>query len=74
MAQGSFFDIMRQYFITRATMSGYEVVDMQSWFLTHYKIYRKRFEFATDAHWNSLGHKVVFEAVCQSKFISKFKK
>lgn len=70
---GSFIDVMRKYFIAEATAGGYEVVDMQFWFSEHYKMYRKRFEYPSDAHWNGIGHKVVFDAISQSKFLARLK-
>jgi hypothetical protein len=74
MAEGSFFDVMRKYFIAEATLGGYEVVDMQSWFSEHYKMHGKRFEYPTDGHWNGLGHKVVFDAISQSKFFARLRR
>lgn len=63
LAKGSFFDIMRQYFIRRARDMGFEVVDLQPIFSEHYRANGEPFEFPTDGHWNSLGHGLAAEHV-----------
>jgi hypothetical protein len=59
-------DVMRRYLIAKAQAGGFEVIDMQPRFLEHYRRYGQRFEFATDNHWNPLGHAVVADAVQRS--------
>ena len=40
-------------------------------FLAHYRVHRERFEWPQDYHWNSLGHRMCFEAVSQSRVLSR---
>ena len=65
-AQGSFFDLMRNYLMSKAKKAGYEVIDMQPVFIDHYKSARKPFEFPSDAHWNELGHQLAAEQIINS--------
>jgi hypothetical protein len=67
----SYIGIMRKYFIASAKIRDYEIIDMQSRFIDHHKKHGKRFEYPTDWHWNELGHKVIFEAITQSKFLMR---
>lgn len=62
-ANGSYFDIMRKYFIFSARSKGYEVIDMQPIFIMKNRADGSRFEFETDAHWNALGHKIVADTI-----------
>ncbi len=66
LARGSYFDLMRTYFIGRATALGYQVIDMQPVFERHYREHGKRFEFPTDAHWNVLGHQLVADEIAKT--------
>lgn len=65
-AQGSYFDLIRQYFIETAILKGYEVIDLQSRFIARHDKDGARFEFPTDGHWNGLGHQVAADAVSAS--------
>ena len=65
-ATGSYFDLMRQYFLQEAQGHGYEVIDMQPRFITRHHQDGSRFEFANDGHWNSLGHQEAAEAIVSS--------
>jgi hypothetical protein len=65
-SRGSYFDIMRQYFIKTATTKGYEVLDMQPHFIKAHQEDNRTFEFPTDAHWNKEGHKLVAEKMANS--------
>ncbi len=71
--RGSYFDVMRRYFLQSARMRGYEVLDLQQVFLAHYVKHGQVFEFVTDMHWNPLGHEVIFESITQSTFLRRFK-
>jgi len=62
-ANGSYFDIMRKYFIKVATNKRYEVIDMQSFFMKKFKSEGIRFEFPSDGHWNKAGHILVAEKI-----------
>lgn len=63
---GSYFDLMRNYLMTKAKDAGYEVIDMQPVFIDHYRSAGKRFEFPSDAHWNELGHQLAAEQILNS--------
>ena len=65
-AQGSYFDVMRRYFMAGAKAKGFEVIDMQSEFMDHYKKHGQMFEFPNDNHWNAVGHEVFADAVERS--------
>ncbi len=65
-ARGSYFDLMRQYFIETAILRGYEVIDLQPAFIARHHEDGTRFEFPTDGHWNGLGHEVAADAVSAS--------
>ncbi len=70
LARESSVDGMRRYFVGRAAEEGYEVVDMQPLFIDHFQRFGRRFEsFPIDAHWNSLGHELFFEAMIRSQVV-----
>jgi hypothetical protein len=58
-ANGSYFDLMRKYFMEVAVNKGYEVIDMQPVFIKKHESEGIRFEFPTDGHWNEIGHNLV---------------
>ena len=62
-ANGSYFDLMRKYFIKVAMNRGYEVIDMQPIFIKKHKSEGIRFEFSSDGHWNEAGHLLVAEKI-----------
>ena len=70
-AKGSYFDLMRQYFMSAAVQWGYEVIDMQPIFLSRHRKDGSRFERATDAHWTGVGHQVVAEAIASSNLFQR---
>ncbi len=61
--KGSYFDMMRKYFIRVAMKKGYEVIDLQPIFIKGHDIEGSRFEFPTDLHWNEAGHRLVAEKI-----------
>lgn len=63
---GSYFDLMRQYFLQEAQGHGYEAIDMQPRFITRHRQDGSRFEFANDGHWNGLGHQEAADAIASS--------
>jgi hypothetical protein len=65
-AQGSYFDLMRRYFIDQAKAKGYEVIDLQEIFLADFQKNHRRFEFPQDNHWSSYGHSILANAVQNS--------
>jgi hypothetical protein len=54
-----------------ASRRGYEVIDLQPWFVARSRDGRTRFEFPTDGHWNSIGHAVVADALASSQIYRK---
>jgi hypothetical protein len=72
-ANGSFFDVMRRYFLDRANETGYEVIDMQPLFMAHFARFGRRFEYTNDDHWNPLGHELFFEAMNGSAVMKRFR-
>ena len=74
-SHGSYYDIMRQYFIKIATIKGYEVLDMQPYFIKTHQENNTTFEYPTDNHWNKNGHKLVAEKIANTKVYKElFKK
>jgi hypothetical protein len=69
--KGSYFDIMRNYFMLTAKNKGYEVIDMQPIFVNKNRADGSRFEFKTDGHWNALGHKLAADAIESSAVFSR---
>jgi len=67
---GTFFDIMRRYFLERASAHGYEAIDLDPLFLARYRETSEQFEFPKDGHWNANGHKVVAEALRSSRLLN----
>jgi hypothetical protein len=68
-ARGSYFEIMREAFKSKAETLGYEVIDLDRWFFARYLTSGERFEHPRDGHWNAIGHAVAAEAVMASKLI-----
>lgn len=66
-AQGSFFQIMRDYFISRARSSGYECVDLQGPQIARFNATGEHYEYPNDGHWNSLGHAMAAQAASETK-------
>jgi hypothetical protein len=67
---GTFFDIMRRYFIERASTHGYEAIDLDPLFLARYQETAERFESPNDPHWNANGHRVAAEALQSSRLLN----
>jgi hypothetical protein len=65
----SYFGLMRAHFKAEAARRGYEVIDLQPWFLTHARDAADRYEFPTDAHWNGNGHAVAAQALAASNLV-----
>ncbi len=71
--QDSYFEIMRRYFISRASAKGFEIIDLEKSFTADYQESGLKFEFANDYHWNPTGHKVVAAAIqCTVVFMALF--
>jgi hypothetical protein len=69
---GTFYDLMRRAFRERAEARGYEVIDMDPIFFSHFRQHGQRFEFPNDYHWNATAHGVVADAVLSSKVLARF--
>ena len=70
IAEGTYFDIMRRYFMGKARGAGYEVLDMQPEFVRHYEAHGQRFDWPHDYHWNALAHSLCSAAVARSRLLS----
>jgi hypothetical protein len=67
VTERSYFGRMRTYFMRQASQRGYEVIDLQPWFVARSRDGSTRFEFPTDGHWNAIGHEVAAEALGASR-------
>jgi hypothetical protein len=67
---GTFFDIMRRYFLEQASALGYEAIDLDPLFLARYQETAERFEFPNDSHWNANGHRVAADALRSSRLLN----
>ena len=68
---GSYHDVIRQYFMDEARVDGYEVIDMQSVFVEDYRAHRQPFNWPRDLHWNALGHGLCAEQVTRSSTLQR---
>lgn len=68
-ARGTYFDLMRRYFLEAAKRNGYEAIDMEPRFIARHRRDDARFEFAIDGHWNGLGHQEAAEAIASSHIV-----
>ncbi len=68
----SFFGIMREYLIGEARRRGYEVQDMQEWFVRRHRRDGAVFDFPDDGHWSALGHEEAANAVMASELYRHF--
>jgi len=71
-ARHSFFGIMREYLIGEARRRGYEVQDMQEWFVRRHRRDGAVFNFPDDGHWSAVGHEEAANAVMASEFYRRF--
>lgn len=69
---GTYFDRMRHAFRERAEARGYEVIDVDPLFFSHFRQHVRRFEYLRDPHWNATGHGVVADAVMSSRLVARF--
>jgi hypothetical protein len=63
----SYFGLMRARFMSEALQRGYEVIDLQPWFVERSRDGHTRYEYLTDGHWNPIGHEVVAQALGASR-------
>jgi hypothetical protein len=69
--KGSYFDLVRKAFRSKAESLGYEIIDLDPRFFEHFAAHEQRFEYPHDGHWNEIGHAVAAEAVLSSRLISR---
>jgi hypothetical protein len=69
---GSYWDLIRKAFIEKGRALGYEMIDLDRYFLERNKRTGEQFEFARDAHWSAIGHGVAFDAVMASQAAGRF--
>ena len=62
---------MRDAFIAQARARGHEVVDLQDAFAEDYARNARHFEFEIDSHWNSEGHRVLFEQASAMRALAR---
>jgi hypothetical protein len=67
---GSFFDVMRRYFLEKAAAGGLEAIDLDPDFLKRHAATGERFEYPNDAHWNPNGHRIAAAALKASKMLN----
>ncbi len=58
-----YFLAQRNYFIEKAKIYGFTLIDMYPIFHDHYLKNNIKFEFLNDGHWNSLGHEIVSKEI-----------
>lgn len=68
---GTYFDRMRRAFRERAETEGYEVIDLDPLFFSHFRQHGGRFEYPSDNHWNPTAHAIVADAVMSSKLMNR---
>ena len=69
-----FFEYQRNYFIKKANLMGFTVIDMEKVFEADFITNSKKFEFINDGHWNTLGHEIVKNEIVRSfNFINTIK-
>jgi hypothetical protein len=67
---GSFFDVMRRYFLERAAANGLEAIDLDPDFMKRHAATGERFEYPNDAHWNPNGHRITAAALKTSRMLT----
>jgi hypothetical protein len=70
--RGTFFDIMRRYFIERASAGGHEAIDLDKLFLARYQETAERFDFFPfdSSHFNANGHRVLADSLLSSRLFN----
>jgi hypothetical protein len=71
VTERSYFGLMRARFMSEASQRGYEVIDLQPWFVERSRDGQTRYEYLTDGHWNPVGHDVVTQALGASRLYRK---
>lgn len=68
---GTYFDLMRRAFREKAEAKGYEVIDTDPLFFSHFRQHAQRFEDSRDHHWNATAHGIIANAIMSSKLIKR---
>jgi len=68
---GTFFDLMRRAFMEKASARGYEVIDLDTRFISRYARTGDSFEFYDDNHWNGVRHEIAADAIMLSKLLAR---
>ena len=69
---GTFFDIMRPYFLEQASARGFEAIDLDPLFFARYQKTGERFDFfpIDSSHFNANGHRLIAEALQSSRLLN----
>ncbi len=67
---GSFFDVMRRYFLEQAAANGLEAIDLDPEFFKRHETRGERFEYPNDGHWNPNGHRVAAHSLKASRVLN----
>jgi hypothetical protein len=70
-AAGSYFVVMREYFLQAANARGYAAIDMDPLFDAAHAADGAVFEWEDDRHWNGLAHRLAAEAVVTDPFFER---
>ena len=70
--RNSFFGTMREFLITEGRRRGFEVQDMQEWFVRRHRRDGAVFDFPDDGHWSAIGHEEAAKAVMATDFYRRF--
>lgn len=71
--RGTYFDLIRRAFCSKAELLGYQVIDLDPRFFEHYAAHAQRFEYPHDGHWNEIGHAVAAKAVLEFELIGRLR-
>jgi hypothetical protein len=69
---GTFFDILRRYFLEQASARGFEAIDLDPLFLARYQKTGERFDFFPNdnSHFNANGHRLIADALQSSRLLN----
>jgi hypothetical protein len=68
-AAGSYFPLIRMYFMAEARRAGFEVVDLDEHFFALQGAERPYFEHLADGHWNGCTHGIVADALMRTRVV-----
>ena len=73
-AAGSYFVLIRTYFMAEARGAGFEVVDLDEHFFAVPGVEPPYFEYQADGHWNARAHGIVADAVARAGVFLNWRK